>query len=631
MANFEFLRGKYENLPAVATDGALYFTKDATILMGLEDGSYKEYGSVTTVASKDALPASASPAMLFYCELENVLAKYDTETSAYIQINLDTNTTYEFAVGSKAGSLKIVGKNKAGNEVSSVEVQVVDVDALNTAIQAADDKAVAAQNAVDTLAGKVGSVEDGKTVVGMISDNATEIADLAAIVAAMTGDEEGSVGSISEAIKAQIDALDVEDTAVEGQFVVAVSETDGKITVTRAALKASDIPEIGQEKVTGLVDAIADAKKAGTDASDALDTYKTTNDAAVAAAKKAADDEAARAKDAEKAIEDKIGEVADGKTVVEMISEAQTAATYDDTQVKADIKTNADNIAAIVADYLKKADKDELVAAIATAKSEAIATIMGEAGVDAKYDTLKEVADWILSDTTNSAELVAKVNAIEADYLKGADKTELQKGIDDLEAFVGTLPEGATSTTVVAYIQEAINALKIGDYAKASDLTSLTARVKAVEDICAGLGALATLDEVTEDVIAADVMAKINASAEGNHAHDNKAVLDGITDALIAQWNEAYAKAHEHTNKAELDKVADGDVAKWNAAEQNAKDYADGLAGNYDKAGSASTAEQNAKDYADGLADNYDEAGAAATAETNAKAYADSLHEWGEF
>ena len=38
------------------------------------------------------------------------------------------------------------------------------------------------------------------------------------------------------------------------------------------------------------------------------------------------------------------------------------------------------------------------------------------------------------------------------------------------------------------------------------------------------------------------------------------------------------------------------------SVEQNAKDYADNLASNYDAAGSANTAEQNAKDYADNLA-----------------------------
>lgn len=54
--------------------------------------------------------------------------------------------------------------------------------------------------------------------------------------------------------------------------------------------------------------------------------------------------------------------------------------------------------------------------------------------------------------------------------------------------------------------------------------------------------------------------------------------------------------------------ISTGDAA----ALQSAKDYADGLASNYDAAGSAASAEANAKAYADGLAKNYDVAGAAA-------------------
>lgn len=48
---------------------------------------------------------------------------------------------------------------------------------------------------------------------------------------------------------------------------------------------------------------------------------------------------------------------------------------------------------------------------------------------------------------------------------------------------------------------------------------------------------------------------------------------------------------------------------------QSAKDYADGLASNYDAAGSAASAEAAAKAYADGLAGNYDASGAAAAVE----------------
>lgn len=45
---------------------------------------------------------------------------------------------------------------------------------------------------------------------------------------------------------------------------------------------------------------------------------------------------------------------------------------------------------------------------------------------------------------------------------------------------------------------------------------------------------------------------------------------------------------------------------------KSAKDYADGLASNYEVAGAAATAEANAKAYADGLASNYEVAGEAA-------------------
>lgn len=187
------------------------------------------------------------------------------------------------------------------------------------------------------------------------------------------------------------------------------------------------------------------------------------------------------------AVNDKIGTVAEGTTLVEMIADA----TYDDTAL-------AGRVTTIEGDYLKAADKTALETKITEeatkAKTDAVAAIMGEAGVDEKYDTLKEIADWILSDTTESAKLITRVTNIENDYLKGADKTELQGEIDALETLVGTLPEDATSKNVVAYIKEVVDGLKIGDYAKASDLTALATRVKALEDVGAEKNVIASVD-----------------------------------------------------------------------------------------------------------------------------------------
>lgn len=183
------------------------------------------------------------------------------------------------------------------------------------------------------------------------------------------------------------------------------------------------------------------------------------------------------------AINAKIGTVEENKTVVQMITEAQEAATYDDTALSG-------RVTAIENDYLKTADKTALQSEISTAKaeaiSEAVAAVVGE-GTSADFDTLKEIADWILSDTTGAASLVTRISAIESDYLKTADKTALQGEIDALETLVGALPEGAVSTNVVDYIQEAINGLKIGDYAKASELTALAERVTTIEEKVAAL------------------------------------------------------------------------------------------------------------------------------------------------
>ncbi len=189
-------------------------------------------------------------------------------------------------------------------------------------------------------------------------------------------------------------------------------------------------------------------------------------------------------------INSKIGTVTEGKTVVEMINDAKTDATYDDTALSGRVTT-------IEGDYLKTADKtaieNKMATDIATAKTEAIETVLGEA-VPADFDTLKEIAAWIQSDTTASADLVTRVTNIENDYLKGADKTKLQGEIDALEKFVGTLPEGATSTTIVAYIKEVVDGIKIGDYAKAADLTALTTRVKTLEDVGAEKNIINSVD-----------------------------------------------------------------------------------------------------------------------------------------
>lgn len=140
-------------------------------------------------------------------------------------------------------------------------------------------------------------------------------------------------------------------------------------------------------------------------------------------------------------------------------------------------------------DFATKTDvstaKDEAIAAAKTETTNQIGAVVsqyltGEGAADT-IDTLNEIAQWIVDDQAGAAKIIADVKTIQDDYLKGADKTELNKAISDLSTYVGTIPEGATSSTVVAYVKEVVDALNIGDYAKAADLTALAGRVTTLE------------------------------------------------------------------------------------------------------------------------------------------------------
>lgn len=78
---------------------------------------------------------------------------------------------------------------------------------------------------------------------------------------------------------------------------------------------------------------------------------------------------------------------------------------------------------------------------------------------DSVVNTYKELIDWAAEHGAEAAEMASGISN---------NKT----AIENLKKFVGELPEGATSTTVVAYIAEAINALSIGDYAKTTEVTA---------------------------------------------------------------------------------------------------------------------------------------------------------------
>ena len=111
----------------------------------------------------------------------------------------------------------------------------------------------------------------------------------------------------------------------------------------------------------------------------------------------------------------------------------------------------------------KQADLDTLTGTGEGSISKMIDAAINKFATDVTDDDVvnsyKELIDWVATHGPEATQMAGDISA---------NKT----AIANLKTLVGTLPEGATSTTIVAYITEAINALSIGDYAKTTEVTA---------------------------------------------------------------------------------------------------------------------------------------------------------------
>jgi hypothetical protein len=247
---------------------------------------------------------------------------------------------------------------------------------------------------------------------------------------------------------------------------------------------------------------------------------------------------------------------------------ALEAGTYDDSEVRGLISANDTAIKANVAAIEVLNGDADTAGSVANTANAAAAAKVAEivADADAKFDTLKEIADWILTDTTGAAGMAADIDALEA-KLAGVD------------------------TTVVASIASAIDAaLKVdgaNKYALASNLNTLADRVKALEDagyqnaeqvgsaIDTKIAALNLANSYDAKGAAATAESNAKAHADGlNTTMDTRVkVLEAIDHTKFEAAGAAAqalvdAKAHSDSNLAAAKTYSDGHLA-------TAKSYTD--------------------------------------------------------
>ena len=129
--------------------------------------------------------------------------------------------------------------------------------------------------------------------------------------------------------------------------------------------------------------------------------YADAKDAAIAAAKKAGDDAQADVD----ALEAKVGSVAADKTVVQMIEEAQAAATYDDTALAGRVTTAEGKLNTLIG-----TDTDKSVRTIA---NEELAAQLIPENAKASLDTLQEIAAWIQNHTDDASAMNGRISSLE--------------------------------------------------------------------------------------------------------------------------------------------------------------------------------------------------------------------------
>ena len=426
-------------------------------------------------------------------------------------------------------------------------------------------------------------------------------------------------------IKANEDAIAAINNENSGLLVQSKAYADEKVKALADGAVADNTTAIEaiNNETTGI---LAQAK-----------AHADGKDAAIKAAKDAAD--AAQA-DVD-ALEVAVGKMYTNEQIDKAISDAQTAATFDPTELEEGIAANK----TAVENAQKEVD----------ALEEAVAAMYTNDAIDAKVKATQDEVDALegvvgtLTQTVadNKTAIEARVEAIEKDYLVEADKTELANAIqanaDAIEAHktavddkVTTLVGDDTGKSVRTIANEELAAQLLSGDADADFQTlqelaawledhpeDAAAMNKAIEDLEKLVGTLpedvtaTTVVGVIEELVAAE-----KARAEGIEG----GLADRIADLETAVGEGGSVDTQIDNAIAELDADVTSAAVEAGKGVQVQVVEVDGVittvavTGNYDnkydELGAAATAEANAKADATTKAN---------TAETNAKDYADGL------
>lgn len=441
----------------------------------------------------------------------------------------------------KQATLTFDGTYNAGTNKAATVKTVT--DAIAAVISDGDDAA-----ADNTIAGaKLYAEDKANAALASAKSYADSLVGDSSAIAGRVTTLEGKVdvAKVSTAISdAKTEAINTAGTNADTKIATAKTAILGeghtgtvKEAYELAASKTtmSEVEAKGYAVKTEVDTAVADAKKAGTDAQSSVN-----------------------------ALSDKVGTVPADKTIVQMIADAQAAATYDDSAVKASIKANADAITqlngtdtvegsvakkvkdAVAAEQARAEGKEqENATAIASVKSR-VDTFLADADLTSNaVDTLKELQDYITNHGTEAAGWTAKISANEAAIkaeetratgVEGTlntaitDEAARAKGVESgLTTRLDTL-EGTDSVegSVAKTVKDAIDTLNITQYAKDADVVKKETGKSLIADT-----KITKLDGIEENA-QVNIIEKIKVAGEEISPDAEKAVNIPLATAARA-------------------------------------------------------------------------------------------------
>ena len=424
-----------------------------------------EKAAVAAYATKDELAPVAQTANNAAAKVETLEDKIEEITSVggepnvidYVKVNGTILEVEKDAEGKSTKTVNVIVPTKFtditddsgfGQRLTKVESDVV------TAQTAADNAGIAAAQAQ-------GEVDALETVVGNIQTTVSGHAEsINAHSSKLTALENADSAHTAEyiALKAIVDG---HTTDIAGK----AASTDLAAAVSRIATNETAIQVLNETTIPAINEEIG--KKAN--ASALSDYYKKTEIDAIT------------------------GEVAEGKTIVKMIEEAQSTATYDDAEVRGLISDNADAIKAI---YNKEGDADA-TGVLVTEITRVEGLISAEADrADKAEKALGERIDDIdaLLNTVDSEDNITSLKELATWVTEhGGEAAEMAKGIQanaDAIADIYSVDDEGTATgmlvTEIARVEK-----------KADDNSAL---ITAINDSETGI--LAVAKKYTDDSIA---------------------------------------------------------------------------------------------------------------------------------